>query len=465
MKRIWLLRLVLLVVDVALLEAAFLGAYWWRFKTGMFVNPVTFSLPDLVVPSLIVAGYWVLLLAWFGLFRFDPLASRAKTLRACLKASAIGVLILFIITFDPNQPLPSSRVILASYGVGIFVIVGVNRLGLLTILRELRVRGIGTLRTLLVGGGRRARGALRYLSEHPELGLDVRGMLADPDERESAAISVPYFGPLSRFGPQLRSGGIEAVLIAVDHHAERQLGRLVRILRGRRARTFIMADQYPLLMGEVRPARIHGHPLVEIQAELLSWVERFFKRVTDVVLSLLLLVVTSPLWLVLAVLIPLSSPGAVFHVQVRVGLNGRVFKLLKFRSMRRDAEARTGAVLAVKGDPRVTAVGSWIRPTRLDELPQLINVLLGQMSIVGPRPERIEFVEKFLKDVPLYERRLNVKPGLTGWSQVHLKYDRSADQIPVKLKYDFYYIENMSLPLDVKIMFMTLFVMLRGEGL
>jgi exopolysaccharide biosynthesis polyprenyl glycosylphosphotransferase len=466
MKHAWYLRIALLMADLTLLEAAFFGVYWWRFKTGMFVNPVAFFLPDLIVPSLIVAGYWVLLLAWFGLFRFDPLASRAKTLRACLKASAFGVLILFILTFDPNQPLPSSRVILASYGAGIFVIVAVNRLGLLTVLRELRVRGHGTLRTLLVGGGRRARHALHYLSEHPELGLKVRGMLADSTDRASSeAAPVPYLGPLSHFGPQLRDGGVEAVLIAVDGAAERQLGRLVRVLRGRRTRAFIMADQYPLLTGEVRPARIHGHPLVEIQAELLSWVERFFKRVTDVVLSLVLLVVTSPLWLVLSALIPWTSPGPVFHLQARVGLNGRVFKLLKFRSMRQDAEARTGAVLAVEGDPRVTAVGRWIRRTRLDELPQLINVLLGRMSIVGPRPERIEFVERFLKEVPLYARRLNVKPGLTGWSQVHLKYDRSADQIPVKLKYDFYYIENMSLPLDIKIMFMTLFVMLRGEGL
>jgi exopolysaccharide biosynthesis polyprenyl glycosylphosphotransferase len=465
MKHRWPLRLLLLTADVVLLEAAFFGVYWWRFKTGMFVNPVTFPLSDLLVPSLIVAGYWILLLAWFGLFRFDPLASRAKTLRACVKASAVGVLILFILTFNPNQPLPSSRVILASYGVGIFVIVSVNRLGLLTILRELRVRGIGTLRTLLVGGGQRALSALHYLSAHRELGLKVQAMLTDSTTRTCSTMSVPCVGSLSHFSSQLRSGRVEAVLIAVEDEAQRQLGRIVRILRGHSTRTFIMADQYPLLVGEVRPAKIHGHPLVEIQAELLSWVERVLKRMTDIAVSLVLLIVTSPLWLILAVLIPLSSPGPVLYVQKRVGLNGRVFSLLKFRSMTRDAEARTGAVLAVEGDPRVTRVGRWIRSTRVDELPQLLNVLLGQMSIVGPRPERIEFVEQFLKEVPLYERRLNVKPGLTGWSQVHLKYDRSADQIPLKLKYDFHYIENMSLPLDLKIMFMTLFVMLRGEGL
>jgi exopolysaccharide biosynthesis polyprenyl glycosylphosphotransferase len=463
MKFRWALRLLLLAADLILLEAAFFGAYWWRFKTGMFINPVVFSWRDLVVPSFFVAGYWVMMLAWFGLFRFDPLASRAKMLRACFKASAIGVLILFILTFNPSRPLPSSRVILASYGAGIFLIAAINRLGMLTILRELRVRGIGTFRTLLVGGGMRAREALRYVSAHPELGLKVCGRVGDTNERESEL--APYLAPLSRFGEQLHRRNIEAVLIAVESRAERQLGRIVRILRGHRARTFIMADQYPLLTGEVRPAQLHGHPLVEIQAELLSWVERFFKRVTDIVLSLILLVLTAPLWLVLAILIPLTSPGPVFYVQERVGLNGRVFKLMKFRSMRRDAEAQTGAVLAVRDDPRVTAVGTLIRPTRLDELPQLLNVLLGQMSIVGPRPERIEFVDKFRKEVPLYERRLNVKPGLTGWSQVHLEYDRSADQIPVKLKYDFFYIENMSLPLDIKIMFMTLFVMLRGEGL
>lgn len=133
--------------------------------------------------------------------------------------------------------------------------------------------------------------------------------------------------------------------------------------------------------------------------------------------------------------------------------------------MYHDAERLTGPVLTQENDPRVTKIGRFIRRTRIDELPQLLNVLIGQMSIVGPRPERAEFVEKFVKEIPLYERRLNVKPGLTGWSQVHLKYDSKADQIDIKLQHDFYYIENMSLPLDLKIVFMTMFVVLRGEGI
>jgi lipopolysaccharide/colanic/teichoic acid biosynthesis glycosyltransferase len=202
-----------------------------------------------------------------------------------------------------------------------------------------------------------------------------------------------------------------------------------------------------------------------VRPEVLSFVERILKRTVDIFVSAIALAVTLPLWLLLAVVIPLDSPGSVIYRQQRVGQFGRAFTLYKFRSMCRDAEQETGAVLAVAHDPRMTRIGRLMRPVHLDEIPQFINVLLGQMSLVGPRPERSEFVQRFIQEIPLYERRLNVKPGLTGWSQVHLRYDRGADQIPIKLKYDFYYIENMSLPLDMKIMAMTLFVMLRGEGL
>jgi exopolysaccharide biosynthesis polyprenyl glycosylphosphotransferase len=203
---------------------------------------------------------------------------------------------------------------------------------------------------------------------------------------------------------------------------------------------------------------------VDVRPELLSTAERFLKRALDLIFCLVFLFLSSPVWLLLFLLIPLDSRGTIFYSQKRIGLNGRTFTLYKFRSMFTGAEEGIGPVWAERNDPRVTRIGRIIRPTRLDELPQLINILLGQMSLVGPRPERAEFVRKFIREIPLYERRLNVKPGLTGWSQVHLKYDRRTDEISIKLKYDFYYIENMSLPLDLKIMFMTLFVILRGEG-
>jgi exopolysaccharide biosynthesis polyprenyl glycosylphosphotransferase len=463
MNRFWLLRVILFAADFLLLEAAFYGVFWWRFQSGMFNNPVMFNAGELFAPSLFITAYWLLLFAWFGLFRFDPLQSRRVAAGASSKAAAVGVLVLFILTFRAEEPLPSTRVILVSYGVAIFLIVAGNRVGLLTILRALRIRGIGAFRTLLVGSGKRAGDILRHVRMHPELGMLVQGAVASHNGGAHIA-SIPVLGSYSRFAHLLRSGSFDAVLLAPDEEDEHSLARLLRILREFRVRALIFADQYNILVGEVKPRRVHGHPLVDVRPELLSIAERTLKRAMDIVFAASLLMLSLPVWILLALLIPLESAGPVFYAQRRVGLGGKTFTMFKFRSMERDAELETGAVLAAPDDPRVTHIGRLIRATRLDELPQLVNVLLGNMSLVGPRPERKEFVERFVKEIPLYERRLNVKPGLTGWSQVHLKYDSRADQISTKLQYDFFYIENMSLPLDMKILFMTLFVVLRGEG-
>jgi exopolysaccharide biosynthesis polyprenyl glycosylphosphotransferase len=464
-KSQWSYRFLLLILDVLLLESSFFGVYWWRFRTGLFENPVSFAANELLLPSLIVAAYWVTVLSWFGLYRFDPLQSRRETAQRSFKAAGVGVLILFILTFNPEQPLPRSRIVLLLYGSAMFLVVSGDRVVLLTVLRQLRIRGIGAFRTLLVGGGRRAADTLKYLREHPGLGLQIKGFLSARESEQAALRGCSHLGTFSRFHQVARGGVFDAVLLAVDNEDERQLGRFVSLLRSVRLRAFIPADQYNLLVGQVKPVQVHGYPLVDVRPELLSPIERILKRLTDVLAAAMLLCISLPLWMLLIVLIPLTSPGPIFYSQKRVGRGGRVFTLYKFRSMVHDAESETGAVLASERDPRVTAVGRVLRALRLDELPQLMNVFIGDMSIVGPRPERVEFVKQFVSDVPLYRRRLNVKPGITGWSQVHLKYDTRADQIPLKLRYDFYYIEHMSLPLDMKIMFMTFFVMLRGEGL
>lgn len=461
-----MLRLLILIVDLLLLESAFFGVYWWRFQSGQFVNAVLFHPEELLIPSFIVSAYWILIFAWFGLYRFDPLQSRAAAAVRSFKAAAVGALILFILTFDPQRPLPSTRVILASYAVAVFLIVTGNRVGLLTILRALRLRGIGVFRTLLVGTGERAEMLLAYLRRNPGLGFRIEGCLGFVRKHDSQhANHVPILGSAVSLRSVLRHRRFQVILLAPDPEDERLLGRLTRLLRETRIRTFIAADQYRLLVGEVKPTRIPGHPLVDVRPELLSAVERTLKRMTDLVLGGVILIVSAPIWILLTAIIPLDSRGPVFYSQMRVGVNGRTFRLLKFRSMVQNAERLTGPVLTQQDDPRVTRVGRFIRRMRLDELPQLLNVIAGHMSLVGPRPERAEFVERFVKEIPLYERRLNVKPGLTGWSQVHLRYDSTADQTAIKLQHDFFYIENMSLPLDLRILFMTLFVILRGEGI
>ena len=192
--------------------------------------------------------------------------------------------------------------------------------------------------------------------------------------------------------------------------------------------------------------------------------EKRLKRVMDVIVSFLILIISSPVIVIAALAIKLNSKGPVFFTQERSGMNGEPFTMIKFRSMYQDAEKKTGPIWSSKDDPRITRVGKIIRKLRIDEIPQFMNVLKGEMSIVGPRPERPFFVEKLSEEIPYYKRRLKVRPGITGWAQVKHKYDESIEDVKVKLRYDLFYIENMSLRMDFKIIFRTVFVVLFGKG-
>jgi exopolysaccharide biosynthesis polyprenyl glycosylphosphotransferase len=198
--------------------------------------------------------------------------------------------------------------------------------------------------------------------------------------------------------------------------------------------------------------------------ELMPEWERKLKRLLDIIVSIIILVISLPITLITALAIKLDSEGPVFFTQERMGMNGKIFKMIKFRSMKKDAEKLTGPVWSQKNDPRVTRVGKIIRKLRIDEIPQFINVLKGDMSVVGPRPERPYFVEKLSQEIPYYKRRLKVRPGITGWAQVKHKYDESIEDVKIKLRYDLFYIENMSIRMDLKILFRTIFVVLFGKG-
>jgi exopolysaccharide biosynthesis polyprenyl glycosylphosphotransferase len=204
--------------------------------------------------------------------------------------------------------------------------------------------------------------------------------------------------------------------------------------------------------------------MIRILSEPMPPWEKNVKRLMDIAFSLAVIILCLPFFLIIAAAIKLDSEGPVFYLQERIGYRGRCFKLLKFRSMVKDAEKYTGPVWAGKNDTRITRIGKIIRKTRLDELPQVYNILKGDMSIVGPRPEREFFVEQLKKKIPYYSLRLKVKPGLTGWAQIKHNYDRTLDDVREKLKYDLYYIENMSLNMDFKIIIATIFVVLGAKG-
>jgi exopolysaccharide biosynthesis polyprenyl glycosylphosphotransferase len=192
--------------------------------------------------------------------------------------------------------------------------------------------------------------------------------------------------------------------------------------------------------------------------------EKKLKRLMDILISLLLLIISSPILIIVSVAIKIDSEGPVLFKQERLGQNGKPFKVLKFRSMIKDAEKYTGPVWSQKDDPRVTRMGKFVRKARIDEIPQMINVLKGEMSLVGPRPEREFFVEKLSKEIPYYKRRLKVRPGVTGWAQIKHKYDETIEDVKIKLRYDLFYIENMSIRMDFKILLRTVYVVLFGKG-
>jgi len=226
----------------------------------------------------------------------------------------------------------------------------------------------------------------------------------------------------------------------------------------------IVPDLYEILSGQARTSQLYGIPLIDIMPELMPEWEKKIKRISDITISLFILILSLPLSFLVSILIKLDSQGPVLFKQDRIGMNNKIFRIYKFRSMFKDAEKHTGPVWSKKDDPRVTRVGRIIRKLRIDEIPQFYNVLKGEMSLVGPRPERPYFVDMLAEQLPYYRRRLKVRPGITGWAQVKHKYDESIDDVKVKLRYDLFYIENMSFRMDIKILARTILVVLFGKG-
>lgn len=221
---------------------------------------------------------------------------------------------------------------------------------------------------------------------------------------------------------------------------------------------------YDIISGQARTNQIYGLPLIDILPELMPAWERSMKRVMDIIVSTFVLTIFSPIWLLLGIIIKIDSKGKILYRQKRVGKEEQIFEIFKYRSMSAGAESNTGPVWAAEDDPRITRVGTFLRKSRLDEVPQFINVLMGNMSLVGPRPERPFFVERLKKEVPLYSKRMRIRPGITGWAQIKHKYDESLDDVKRKLRYDLFYIENMSLRMDFKIILSTIKVIISGKG-
>lgn len=326
------------------------------------------------------------------------------------------------------------------------------------------VRGLGRERILFLGESSLVKEISEHLGEHPELGFRVIGYLKNQAEPEVGALTIPLLGEL---------GDIEAIVknfkpdrIVVGMSERRQRLPVDELLKLRFSGIHIedALTTYETTFGRICTRQLRPSQLI-FSAELGPRQKSvFIQSMYSLTFAVVGTILTLPLMLLTAALVKLSSPGPILFKQNRIGLNGAPFVVFKFRSMFADAEAGTGAVWASKDDPRVTPIGKWLRRLRLDELPQFFNVLRGEMSIVGPRPERPEFVELLLKSIPYYPQRLCVKPGITGWAQINHKYGDTVEDTITKLEYDLYYIKNLAPTLDAYIMFQTLKTMLLSRG-
>jgi Undecaprenyl-phosphate glucose phosphotransferase len=418
--------------------------------------PVTQGVPALA-PYLwmcvAIVVIWSIVFHAFDLYRPRRLGTHAGEVWDLAKAHTLSVLILLALTFFVRAFEYSRLVVLEFWMLGLLAL-GESRMLFREGLRALRRHGWNQRDVLIVGAGALARRLVRCLQQHPEFGLRIKGYLSRwPQKLGQVYEGVPVIGTYADCQAIVQQG-IDLVFVCLPLDAEAQAEKLLAELATTMAEVKVVPSLYEFMTLRAQVEMFEGLPILTLQGSPLHGWNAVLKRGFDLVGALALLVLASPLMLLIALLVKLSSPGPVLYRQVRMGLDGRPFTMLKFRSMRVDAEAQTGPVWAQADDPRRTPIGKFLRRLSLDELPQLWNVLKGEMSLVGPRPERPEFVSPFREQFPRYMLRHKVKAGITGWAQVNGW--RGNTSLAKRLEYDLYYIEHWSLLFDCKILWLTL---------
>ena len=463
-------KLALVLIDFFAINLTFMIWAWLRKELGFFLEP---NRSLLISISLILYGYWFFIFFFFGMYNYRYAQSRLDEVISVVKSVTFGVLVIFLVTFDWEQDLSApprlSRMFIINYWLILTALVSFFRVAFRSLQKALLSAGIGQRRTLIVGWNDRSRELSDRLQQYPALGYRVVGFVSEhdrPDRRSEVSqySGLPLLGHVGELEKLVTETEAQEVILAVDRSSRTNVMEVLSMSNGLPVHFKIVPDLYDIVMGQARTNQIYGFPLIEIMPSLMPEWERKVKRLMDIVISSAILVLGSPLWLLIAVAIKLDSKGPVLYKQQRVGKDGKIFTIYKFRSMIENAESQTGPRWAERDDPRVTRVGRLIRRPRLDEVPQFFNVLKGEMSLIGPRPERPYFVEKFKKEIPFYTRRLKVQPGITGWAQIKGQYDTSIDNVRTKLQYDLFYLENMSLRMDLKILLNTIYVMLLGKG-
>ncbi|HEY4229387.1 MAG TPA: undecaprenyl-phosphate glucose phosphotransferase [Thermoanaerobaculia bacterium] len=446
---------VLLASDVGATFLALAGAYFLRFRAE--IVPVTKGIPDAssyyrLFP--LIAFLWPLVFYFYGLYQIRRNRSRVDEGLAVLVATGLSTLLLAGLATFYRGFSYSRLVLVLFFGMDVlFVFAG--RTAIRRYMEEAWRHGVGVRRVLVVGAGRLGRAVVDKFLEHPEAGLRAVGFVDDDDvKREFVHREVPVLGTTGDVARLVEAHGVDSVFLALPLEAHRTMLEVLQEVGRTVADVHVVPDLLQYITFRAGVEDLDGLPVVHLtQVPLSGWMS-LVKRALDVGISASALAALSPLFGGIAAAIRLADGKPVFYRQRRMGLDGRPFDILKFRSMVVGAEEETGPTWASPSDPRRTRVGGLLRRWSLDELPQLVNVFRGEMSLVGPRPERPEFVREFKEKFPQYMLRHRVRAGITGWAQVHGW--RGNTSLSKRIEYDLYYIDNWSLALDIKILWMTL---------
>ena len=444
-----LFTLISIAADLVLVNLSFLLAYWVRFSfpAPKGIPPIEPYLSALVF----VSAVYLLSFRNLGLYR--PRRGHlgiTDEFYSTVIASSLAVLILLAITFFYRSFEYSRLVLILAWAISA-ILLGICRASLGRFEEKMKARGIGAIPVLIVGTGAAAKMIEGRIRNHPGLGYQVVGFM---DDGSGKVQGEKVFGEIEDLEVACREKNIEIAIIALSAPTHDKLMNVVNHCLSGTVPFRVVSNLYEIVTGPLSVEEIDGVPVFGLKEEPLQGWNKFLKRLIDVSVTFIGLIITFPVFIVLAAIIKLTSHGPVFFSQERVGQGGKSFKIIKFRSMKVNAEAETGPVWAKGDDSRTTKAGYWLRRFSLDELPQLWCVLKGDMSLIGPRPERPVFVEQFKGSITRYMERHKVRPGITGWAQVNgFRGNTAVDE---RTGCDLYYIDNWSLFFDLKIFIKTI---------
>lgn len=445
----------LFLADLVIISLSWAGAYYIRFYVDII--PVYKGIPPfkyyliLLGPIVII---WGVAFKSFGLYRPKRLSTYFAEAYDIAKACTVSVLVLVSVTFFFRQFEFSRLVFLYFWAINI-ISLNIERVIFREILRFFRKKGYNLRYALIVGAGKLGQEVAEKIGLHPELGIKIVGFLGRSVEKVGSKINgIEVLGVYEDAQKIIKEEGVDQVYLALPIDAHERMDTVLKSISDEMVDIKVVPDlcQYMTLRGGIE--EFEHLPIISLQDSPLYGWNIVLKRLSDILIASLVILITVPFMAIITVIIKLTSPDPVLYRQKRAGLDGEVFEMLKFRTMHIDAEKDTGPVWAKEYDPRRTKFGAFLRRTSLDELPQFFNVLKGNMSIVGPRPERPVFIEQFRKSIPRYMLRHKMKAGITGWAQVNGW--RGNTDLKKRIDHDLYYIENWSLWFDLKIVWLTI---------